>query len=72
MYTAVESLKHHSVHQLQQADLWNVLSCPRLVLDGRGGPLGRGCAFQPPEAHPGHSFRAWQKYTLFSPNRIPI
>ncbi len=58
MQTAVETLKNHSVNQLQEADMWEVLHCPRLVLEGRVGPRGRRGASHPPGAD---SSSAWQQ-----------
>lgn len=61
MHTVVETLKRHSVYELQQGDTWEVLSCQRIVLGSRGGPRVRGDAYHPLGADPGHSNRARQQ-----------
>lgn len=50
MQTLVETLKHQSVNHPQEAAMWEFLHTPRLVLEGREGPRGRGSIPLPPEA----------------------
>lgn len=71
MQTVVETLKHHSVNQLQEADMWEVLHCPRLVLEGGKGPRGRGGPPYPHGADLSHSNRAWQQSAAIPLHHTP-
>lgn len=65
MQTFVETLKHQSVKQVQEADTWEILPFQRLFLDGGKAPRGRRDPRHPSGA--GWGNRAMQQPAVVSP-----